>query len=233
MTRVNRKKGSTVKTKTDDHKTQDTIILLPDMCSLGVIKSMFENDNELEYLSLIELTLQEYIENKLDSVIQEIRRTNSVQLTHVPELAQIGEHEEQNSLIVSFHHEKKWKNQRGNPLVAAVMPVKRILDSDELIAFNEQIVQSENLALTMNFADTISFVMLLDLLAIGATPFENTSEAIGNYYFKIVYYGEFQPALSNAIDPLMHALEHYRKTRSSSFNGDSIDLTGLLPEAFA
>ncbi|MGB3976969.1 MAG: hypothetical protein WBM02_06110 [bacterium] len=224
-----------IKTKRNENKnkTQDTIILLPDVCSLGVIKSMSDNDHELERLSMIELTLQEYLENKLDLVVHAIRMANSVQLTHVPELARAKEGEEQNSLAVSFHHEKKWKNDRENPLVAAVMPVKRIMDSDELTAFNDQVVQTESLGLTMNFADTVSIVMLLDLLAIGTSPFEKASEAIGNYYFKIVYYGEFQPALPNAIDPLMHALEHRRKTQSSAVNGDSIDLTGLLPDAFA
>lgn len=48
------------------------------------------------------------------------------------------------------------KNEQTS--VAAVMPVKRIMDSDELTAFNDQVVQTESLGLTMNFADTVLIV---------------------------------------------------------------------------
>jgi hypothetical protein len=214
-------------------KNGETVFLFPESCSLGVVESSFEDVLTPVRFSVIDLSMHSFSEKNLNDVIKSLRMTHSVRVTQIPQVTKESEETEKNSLVVSFHEENESKQDWENPLVAAVVAIGHQPDHLEMTAFNEHIVKLESLGLTVNFGEDLSIVMLLDLLAVGSTLFYEDTAMIGNYFFKPVHYAEFLPALSRTVEPLIYALNHRRKTKPSFMHENSINLTGLLPDAFA
>lgn len=214
-------------------KNGETVFLFPESCSLGVIESSFEDVLSPVRFSVIDLSMHSFSEKNLNDVLKSLRMTHSVRVTQLPQMTKESEETDRNSLIVSFHEENESKQDWENPLVAAVVAIGQQPDPSEITAFNEHILKLESLGLAVNFGDDLSIVMLLDLLAVGSTLFYENTAMIGSYFFKPVHYAEFLPALSHTVEPLVYALNHRRKTKPSFMNENSVNLTGLLPDAFA
>ena len=215
-------------------ENKDTLFIFPERCSLGVVESRLDDLVSPVRLSIVDLTLQETDRSELHEVLMSLRKSGCVRLTQLPALQKDAtETPVKNNLVISFHDEEETKKDWENPLVAAIISMGAQSDTSEFNSFNEYIVRLESLALSLDFGDEVSVVMLLDLLAVGSSLFENDPSIIGNYFLKPVYYGEFQPVLANSLEPIMHALGHRWRSKPASLHQNSVDLSGLLPEGLA
>lgn len=211
----------------------ETLFLFPERCSLGVVESRMDDVMSPVRFSIVDLALQSSNRKDIHDIMVTLRKSNSVRLTQLPQLMKESDEVEHNSLIISFHEENDVKRDWENPLMATVVSMGPNPNQKELKSFNENIVRLETLGLSLDFGDDITVLMLLDLLAVGSSIFDDMPVLIGNYFMKPVYYGEFQPILDNSLEPLIHALGHKHRSKSAAIHENSIDLSGLVPDGLA
>jgi hypothetical protein len=228
-------KGPMVKAKRETKKTYsgETVFMFPEKCSLGVVESVLDDALAPVRFSVVDLAVNSLSSKEFDDILKALRLANSVRVTQLPQLEAQSRDKEKNSLIISFHEEKVSGKDWENPLLAAVVAIGQHPEQTELTAFNDHIVQLETMGLSLDIGEAMSVVMLLDLLAVGSSLFYESSAIIGNYFFKPLYIGQFQPTLKNSLEPLIHALSHCRETKPALLDKDAVNMTGLLPDAFA
>lgn len=218
----------------------ETLFIFPEQCAMGVVEGNLTDSLLPMSFSVLELELARSDLSQFETIYQMIRKANFVRITVLPQPV----HKENDlkvpgtSLVVSFHDNKDALNSDNwdSPLAAAVISIdeqSNNKDVEDLHRFNENIIRMESLGLSINLDTNISILMLLDLEAIGESIVEKPQMKVGNFIFVPVYYAEFQPRLTDAIEPLMHALNHVRSSKPTLMGEDSVDLSGILPDAIA
>ncbi len=228
-------KGIMAKSKQQKKQTssRDTMFMFPEKCSLGVVESVLDDALAPVRFSIVDLSVPADSQYEFNDVIRSLRLTNSIRVTQLPQLEPETHDREQHSLIISFHEEYADRKDWENPSLAAVVAIGNQPDQADLTAFNDHIVQLEMMGLALNFDDNLTVVMLLDLVAVGSSLLYESSAFIGNYFFQPVYFGQFKPALKQSLEPLIHALSHCRQSGFDVLDKDAVNMTGLLPDAFA
>jgi len=215
------------------NSNEDTVFMFPERCSMGVIESMLSGSTLPVRFSTLDLELDEDDDHEFLDLFHLIRKSSAVRVTHLPNPVSHHNEESGSSLVVSFHKEYDTSQNWDSPLVAAVVSMNQENVMSDLERFNEHIVRLESLGLAIAFGMDMSILMLLELQAIGESFFESHPFRLGNFLFTPTYYAEFQPRLSESLEPLLHALSHQRASKPVVHGEESIDMTGLLPEGLA
>lgn len=216
----------------------ETLFIFPERCSMGVVEGSVTDSLVPMQFSILELDMDQNDSEQFEKIYYSIRKSNAVRITVLPQPHQdIPENESTgSSIIISFHEKQTEVNDWESPLVAAVISInknKDLNDLKDLDRFNDNIVRLESMGLSIDLGNELSILMLLDLEAIGDAVIDQFPLKIGNFVLSPVYYAEFQPQLKDTIEPLMHALNHFRSSKPTVMGENSINLTGIIPDGRA
>jgi len=215
-------------------ETLFTAYLFPEKCSIGVVECKIPETSTQHRFGFMEINLDLENSSRFDEIYNLIRKSRSLRMVHLPGSMDEKEATALSTIVLSFHQSLSDIETYNDPLFAAIVHVDDMEDADTLSGFSKQVVQDGHFCLSLMLESQMLFLFLVEISAISEPVIRPEFQAlVASFIGEPTFYAEYTPPLTEPLDQLIHAVEHYRESFINQDDNGTVNLTGLIPEGLA